>query len=119
MKIYDILWEKTIKCRFWNDDFIVFGIQWADVAEPVLKNDVPIVLGVVLEIRENDPPKQCCHRFGKQCAGCFEGSFQNKSKTTCQNNTLIDFENNARVVCEGAFERLPTNRYKRPSQYYA
>jgi hypothetical protein len=48
-----------MKCHFPDIDFIVFGIQRADVAEAVLKNNERIVFGAVSESHCDGLKKQC------------------------------------------------------------
>jgi hypothetical protein len=66
-----------MKCHFPDNDFIVFGIQRADVAEAVLKNNARIVFGAVSESHFDGLKKQCYPRFQKQCAHCFRGRLRN------------------------------------------
>jgi hypothetical protein len=66
-----------MKCHFPDNDFIVFGIQRADVAEAVLKNNVRIVFGAVSESHFDGLEKQCYPCFQKQCAHCFRGRLRN------------------------------------------
>jgi hypothetical protein len=66
-----------MKCYFPANDFIVFGIQRADVAEAVLKNNARIVFGAVSESHFGGLQKQWYPRFQKQCAHCFRGRLRN------------------------------------------
>jgi hypothetical protein len=47
-----------MKCHFPDNAFIVFGIQRADVAEAVLKNNARIIFGAVSESHFDGLKKQ-------------------------------------------------------------
>jgi hypothetical protein len=115
MKLYDILWEKTIKYHFPDDGFNVFGIQCSDVAEAVLKNNGRVDFGAVSESRWR-LAKSMLPLFSTTMRAFFSRPSRNFKETAWQDDDALFLKDNARIVfgaVSASHVKDPPNRLRR------